>query len=120
MEMIKQHASGNSGIAERAITFKTSMTERWSIEWLMKTDPWNHPPHKALGGFGAYLGFTLAEAQACIRECFEVVDALIAAGKRDQLDPLTWFLFGRHTVESSQLWCFAECPDVPLHARRLK
>ena len=86
------HNTGKAGLAQRAVVILQSMADSWCCVWEMKNDVWKHPPHRGLGAFGEYFGYTREEAQAATRECFATIDALISDGELGQIDPLSLYL----------------------------
>ena len=80
----------------------------------MKYEYVEHPPHKMAGAFGAYIGFTLAEAKRCVKECWEFQalspEARATAPYKSQL------LLGGTSTVSQQLLAFRQHSVKELHA----
>lgn len=83
-----------------------------------KKSPWSiaggavalFPFHQVAGGFGAYIGYTKAEAKACVADCFAQFEAAPIAS----CDFISVQLFGRQNAVSQQLWSFKEDPEADL------
>ena len=71
-------------------------------------------PFSVVGALGSYVGYTLDESRAIVRQGFQEYDAI--AG-RDQITPVQHLFYSRETVESKELVAFMDAQDThPLHA----
>ena len=70
----------------RVVVVIGSKKEQWAEDHIFKMIYFNHIPARWLGGFSEYLGYPLAEAKRCVREC--IAEALFS-----QCDDSSQFIY---------------------------
>ena len=103
-----------TAIAERIVIIHETAVTEWCDEVLPKYNPIRQIPASVAGGFGAYCGYSLQEAKACVRNGF---DEFAAIANPAQITMAMDDIYGRKSITSIQLfdWCTTPGTDLRLY-----
>lgn len=102
-------------VASRMSSVKQQLCERWCREVAAKLKFWRHIPHRVVGAFGQYLGYTKAEAKSAVQDSILEWDGLRDKSKAHLV---CFRLLGESSCVALQLRAFAQSPDTDLHSYR--